>query len=341
MAQYPFRGGDARIRRISSLPAARLRPPADAPDHTLLPSSTLSEARERPGGRDSAAGQIALDTSRDRSYTAALTVPGPPFHLPERTRSLPGMISRVGRVSSAMFALLAGASLCSAAEPAYGPRRGGIGGQIGGSQLVADADYSSARAASGEFGELDARPRFAFSANFRYVVNSWLRWQVSPGFFWAGYKHTSPLPFQDPNFPSDLTKEKLLTLVIPISAQVQVTRRRGDWLYHAGGGPGVYRVWVENRRKVLKDPTTKRLHQGFYPGASAQLGVERFLKTLPATAIEVSAAGHWAFADRPDQFPSGFNSALLGVELRVGGNYYFELTRFVKKKPESTLRVGK
>lgn len=235
------------------------------------------------------------------------------------------MILRVGPVSGAVFALLTGFSLCWAAEPGYAPGRAAIGGLIGGSKLFADTDYSK-----------DAEPRFAFSGNFRYVVNSWLRWQVSPGFFWAGYDHKSPLPFQDPNDPDDKTKEYVLTLVLPVSAQIQATHWSGPWLCHAGVGPGVYRVWVENRRKVLKDPVTKRLHKGFYPGLSGQFGLERFFKAMPSTAIEFSAAGHWAFADRLEQFPSGFNSAVLGVEFRVGANYYFDLKRSEKKRPEST-----
>jgi hypothetical protein len=94
----------------------------------------------------------------------------------------------------------------------------------------------------------------------------------------------------------------------------------------------VYRVWVENRRKVMKDPITKVNHKGFYPGVSGQIGVERFLKAQPSTAIEVSIASHWAFATRPEQFPSGFNSSLLGVEFRVGANYYFDTARFEKKR---------
>ena len=251
------------------------------------------------------------------------------------------MILRVGPVSGAVFALLTGFSLCWAAEPGYAPGRAAIGGLIGGSQLFADTDYSNTRTPSGEFGDRDAEPRFAFSGNFRYVINSWLRWQVSPGFFWAGYDHKSQMPFEDPNYPGDETKEHLITLVLPVSAQVQATGQRGPWLYHAGGGPGVYRVWVENRRKVLKDPVTKRLHKGFYPGMTGQIGVERFFKAMPSTAMEVSAAGHWAFADRLEQFPSGFNSAVLGVEFRVGANYYFDLRRSEKKKSENPPPVSK
>jgi hypothetical protein len=209
-----------------------------------------------------------------------------------------------------------------------------IGGMVGGAGMFADGDYSNTRTPTGEYGDRDAAARFAFAANFRYSFNHWLRWQVSPGFFWVGYDHTSPLPFQDVNNPDDTTKEKVLTLVLPVSAQLQWTPRRGPWIYHVGAGPGVYRVWVENRRKVIKDPVTKVNHKGFYPGVSGQIGVERFLKASTSTALELSVAGHWAFADRPEQFPSGFNSALLGVEIRVGANYHFDPARFGKKKTE-------
>ena len=228
---------------------------------------------------------------------------------------------RLRSVSGALIALLAGFSLCSAAGPAKIERPASIGGMIGGAQAFADGDYSDG-----------AQPRFAFAANLRYALTPWLRWQVSPGFFWVGYDHTTPLPFQDLNNPTDTTKEKVLTLILPVSAQLQWTPTRGPWRYHVGAGPGVYRVWVENRRKVMKDPLTKVNHKGFYPGASGQVGVERFLKAQPNTAIEVSMAGHMALATRPEQFPSGFNASLWGFEFRVGANYYFDIGRFDKKK---------
>jgi hypothetical protein len=249
---------------------------------------------------------------------------------------------RIAAVSGACCALLAGNSLCSAAEPTPAPAKSpsptvshppaAIGGMIGGGQIFADGDYSNERLSNGDFGSRDSKPRFAFAANFRYAFNPSLRWQVSPGFFWVGYEHTSPLPFTDSNNPTDTTKEKVLTLVLPVSAQLQWTPHRGPWLYHVGAGPAVYRVWVENRRKVIKDPVTKVNHKGFYPGASGQVGVERFLKAQPNTAIEVSMAGHTALATRQEQFPSGFNASLWGFEFRVGANYYFDLGRFDKKK---------
>ena len=248
---------------------------------------------------------------------------------------------RIAAVSGALIALLAGSSACLAAEPGYKPGRACIGGLIGISQMFADTDYSNTRLPDGSFGGRDAGMRMAFAANLRYVINPWLRWQVSPSFFWAGYDNTSPMPFPDPNYPDDTTKEQVLTLVVPVSAQLQYTQTRGRNIYHVGVGPGVYRVWVENRRKVLKDPDTKRLHNGFYPGVSGQLGLERFLTSLPSTAIEASAAGHWAFADRPDQFPNGFNSARLGVELRVGVNYYFDVGGPEKPKSGSATPPAK
>jgi hypothetical protein len=236
------------------------------------------------------------------------------------------------KAAAAVADSLKKASSHGTTPPGQHNRRASLGGLVGAGQMYADGDYSSRRNADGSFDGRDAQIRFAFAANFRYQMNSWLRWQVSPGFFWVGYAHDSPLPFPDENFPDDKTKEHVLTLVLPVSFQLQWTPSRGPWHYHVGGGPGVYRVWVENRRKVMKDPITKVNHKGFYPGVSGQIGVERFLKAMPVTSIEASIASHWAFATRPDQFPSGFNSSLLGVEVRVGANYYFDTAMFSHKK---------
>jgi len=228
------------------------------------------------------------------------------------------MIPRPFGVGVVVASLLAIGSVCSAAEPdsSYAPGMGGIAGMIGASQFAADADYSEG-----------AQPRLGFAANFRYVVNPWLRWQLSPGFTWAAYGNDVAAPFRDLNFPADSTKDEYLSLLLPASAQAQVVLRRGRWAYHVGAGPGLYKVWVQNRRKVLKDPTTFTLHSGIYPGVSAEIGAERFLKVIRRLSVEASLAGHLVFADRPEKFPRGFSSNVLAVEARVGANYYFDLTR--------------
>jgi len=206
------------------------------------------------------------------------------------------------------------------------PGRGGIGGQFGTSYFRFDRLFGNAWFTDYSAG---ARPRFTFSGHFRYVFTPWFRVQLSPGFTWAGYNSDEPAPFADPNFDSDpldprvLTKSEYLTLLVPVSLQAQYVVTRGRWLYYVGAGPGLYRVWVENDRKVLKDPDTKRLHRGIYLGGSAQFGVERFLSSLPSTSIELSLAGHLAIAERDEQFTSGYNSNVMAVELRVGANYYF------------------
>jgi hypothetical protein len=131
------------------------------------------------------------------------------------------------------------------------PGRGGIGGQIGGGLITGQGDYSAG-----------AQARFSFTGHWRYVMTPWIRWQISPGFMWAGYDENEPAPYRDLNFPDDSTKAEYLTNLVPVSAQLQFTHKRGPWLYYAGAGPGVYRVWIENRRKVLKDPQTFKLHHG-------------------------------------------------------------------------------
>ena len=235
------------------------------------------------------------------------------------------MIARFRCVSVALLALLTAASACLAAAPGYAPHKGGVGGGLGYSKFIGDADYSE-----GSTG------RLSFSGAFRYVVRPGLRWQVSPGFTWSAYSVGTHAPFTDPQFPGDTTltgepkKDEYLSLVAPITAQVQLTERRGWWLYHLGAGPGVYRVWVENQRKVLEDPVSHVRHKGLYPGFSAELGAERFLRGLTTTSIEGVIQTSVIFAKRDDQFPSGFNSRVLPLDLRICLNYYFDMAR--KKK---------
>ena len=201
------------------------------------------------------------------------------------------------------------------------PGRGGVGGSIGGSYFDMGTDYSKG-----------AQPRFDFSGHYRYVFSRHWRLQVSPGFTWSAYAKTEQAPFLDPNAPTATSKEGYLTLLIPVSAQLQIMWGRRPWAYYLGAGPGVYRVWVEDLRAVLMDPTTLRLHRGVYPGATFELGVERFLKPLPNTSLEVSLVQHYVSAKRDDQFPAGWNSSLGALALRAGGNYYFEPR--LKKEPE-------
>ncbi len=236
------------------------------------------------------------------------------------------MIPRIRWASFAVLALLSIASACLAAagEPAYKPGQGGIGGQIGGSYFGVDRMFG------GEwFGDYSkqASPRLSFAGQFRYVVSKHWRWQVSPGFTWTGYKAGAAIPFTDPVFPNDRLKDNVLVLLLPSTAQIQYVVKRGQWLYHAGVGPGAYRVWIENRRTVYRDPETFRLHRGQNLGGSLEFGAERFLRSLTTTSVELVCVNHLVFAQRDQQFPNGYNSNLMAVELRVGINYYFDPLR--------------
>ena len=230
------------------------------------------------------------------------------------------MSSRVSWVGVvAVLTTLTAVSPCLA-QDGYLPGRGAIGGQIGGGWILADADYSEG-----------AAPRFGFAATFRYVMSPSLRWQVSPGYFWNAYKDGVAAPFADLNFPTDTVKNEYLTQVIPISLQLQYTQKRGQWVYHVGAGGGFYRIWVENRRKVLKDPATFELHRKLHPGLTGELGAECFLKSMTNMSVQLVADSHLIFAES-DDYPSGFNSNLLSLGVRVGANYYFDLPG-TKKAP--------
>jgi hypothetical protein len=213
-------------------------------------------------------------------------------------------------------------------EPDSGaaPGRAAIGAAFGVSQFIADGDYSEG-----------AEPRIASSARFRYVASDWLRLQFAVGHAWTAYGNDQRAPFTDRNFPADSLKNEYLAQVVPMALQLQFLRRGPRWTYHVGAGPGLYRVWLQNRRKVLKDPVTLDLHRGVYPGVSGQLGAERFFAALPSTSIELGVAGHWVFAERDEQFPSGYNSFLATVEATLGVNYYFTLAT---DKPKTALPPG-
>ncbi|HET9327344.1 MAG TPA: outer membrane beta-barrel protein [Candidatus Eisenbacteria bacterium] len=214
----------------------------------------------------------------------------------------------------------------AAAESKAFPNHAGVGGLIGGSWFYAAEDYSEG-----------SHPRFDFSGQFRYNLRPSWRLQVSPGFTWSAYSKKHSPPFTDPKFPEDTNKESYLTLLVPVSAQIQWIWGRSPRLYHVGAGPGVYRLWIENHRKVLADPATQRLHRGNYFGFTAEVGAEQFLKGLPKTSVEISMAQHHVMAERDDQFPSGWNSAARTIALRAGVNYYFDLN---KPKETSELPPG-
>jgi hypothetical protein len=239
-------------------------------------------------------------------------------------------------VSVAVAAVLTAASAClaqdltpppaavPAAKPAVVmgavPRTGSIGGMLGASAFYASEDYTRG-----------AQPRMAFNASFRYTVTPWLRWQVSPGFTWTAYSHVEPAPFVDPAYPLRTDKDGHLTLVLPATAQVHLLMARRQWLFHAGGGPGVYRVWLEHYRKVVKDPVTLNLHRRLYPGFTLEVGAAKYLKTLPAVSIETAVTSHYVLSEDKTDLPSGYNSTLGVLEVRVGANYHFSLVAKPKR----------
>lgn len=231
------------------------------------------------------------------------------------------MIPRVRSAGIALSLVLAAVSPCLAGE-GMAPGRGAIGGQIGGSTFWSAGDYSEG-----------AEARMAFSGHFRYVLNKRLRWQFSPGFTWSGYSASVPMPVPDGHYPDDVTKETNLTLLLPMTFEMQYLIPRGKWHYHVGAGPGLYRVWIENRRIVLIDPISFVEHQKIHPGVTAEVGVERFVKGMASTSVEACVVTHWVFAEDDQDFPSGYSDMLAATELRIGANYYFDMSR-LKKKPD-------
>lgn len=197
------------------------------------------------------------------------------------------------------------------------PGRGGIGGQVGSSYILSDGDYSDG-----------AQPRLSLAGHFRYVINKRWGWQASPYFTWNGYVSRVNAPFTDLNFPSQGTsKQFYLTQVLGVAGQIQFYGGTGRQRWHIGAGPSVYRVVIQNHRKVVEDPVSHELHSATHLGASAEFGIERFLKKLPNTSLELTLAGHTAFAQDDVKWVSGWNGSPTLAEVRLGGNYYYDFRR--------------
>lgn len=233
------------------------------------------------------------------------------------------MIHRVRLAGVAVVLLLVSASVVRAQAPDTTtakrggalPGRGAVGAQAGSSYFVAEGDYSEG-----------AQPRLSFAGHFRYVMGGGLQWQVSPYFTWAAYSVGTAAPFPDPNFPAETDKDFHLTQIAGGSAQIQKAFGQGRTRWHVGAGPAIYRVMVQNHRKVLRDPVTNKRHQGTYLGATAELGVERFLKTLDNTSLEWTFAYQTVFSS-DDEFPMGYDGSVAAIELRFGAHYYFDFRK--------------
>ena len=197
------------------------------------------------------------------------------------------------------------------------PGRGGVGGQIGSSYIFSQGDYASG-----------AQPRFSFIGHLRYVISRHWGWQVSPYFTWNGYVSHVTVPYPDLNFPNEgVSKQFYITQILGAGGQLQYFSGDSHQRWHLGAGPALYRVVIQNHRMVLKDPASFELHSRLHFGASAELGVERFLKKLPNTSVEVTAALQTAFAKDDTRFPSGWNGSPMAAELRVGAHYYYDFRR--------------
>ncbi|HTR97761.1 MAG TPA: hypothetical protein VMH61_07635 [Candidatus Acidoferrales bacterium] len=234
------------------------------------------------------------------------------------------------RIASVVVVLLLASASASSAQQADTtaavhrtgdkPGRAAIGGQIGVPWIFEGGDYAKG-----------AQPRLSFMGSYRYQVTRGLRWQVSPYFAWNAYRTGTRMPFSDPDFPfapGNLKfgryKDSVLTQIVGANAQLQLTRIRNNWVLHLGAGPSLYRVVVQNERKVIKDPVTFDYHQGAYLGVTAELGLERFMKSLPNTSLEWTIAWQEQYAMRNQQFPSGFNGNPQELEIRFGAHYYYD-----------------
>lgn len=238
------------------------------------------------------------------------------------------MFTSVRLAGVVFLLLLASATVCYSQQPDSAkaarsgarPGRGSIGAQLGGAYIVSGEDYAK-----------NAQPRFSFAGSFRYVVSPGWRWQVSPYYAWNAYAADLARPINDLNYQGVPIQDVVLTQIVGGNGQIQRSGGSGTMKWHIGAGPAIYRVVVQNHRRVVKDPATRAIHQGTYLGATVEAGFERFLRSQPNVSLEWTAAYQTAFARNDKLFPSGFSSEPGAVEIRFGGHYYFDFK--APKKP--------
>ena len=222
----------------------------------------------------------------------------------------------------AMIALAtacAGVAFAADTTPVKGPApgRAGIGGQIGSSFIFAGGDYADG-----------AQPRLSFAGHFRYQADAHWGWQFSPQFTWNGYVSHANAPFEAQNsVPGNRTKQKYLTQIAGLGSQLQYFGGSGDTRWHVGFGPGVYRVVVQNNRKVVMDPVTTELHKSAHLGLGAEFGIERLTKRLANTSLEATVALQTVFAGDDTKYASGWNGTPMLVEIRIGAQHYYDFRR--------------
>ena len=227
------------------------------------------------------------------------------------------------RVSIAVAIALAAVSagLAQAADTAAtkGPQpgRAALGGQIGSSYVFSGGDYADG-----------AQPRLSFAGHFRYQIDRTWGWQFSPEFTWNGYVSHAQAPYLDAHFPGEnASKQRYISQFAGLGAQLQYFGGAPGSRWHIGAGPAIYRVVVQNHRKVVTDPVSKEDLKSAHLGATTEFGIERLLKRLPNTALEATVAWHMVFASDKTKFPSGWNSDPMLVELRLGAHYYYDFRR--------------
>jgi len=222
----------------------------------------------------------------------------------------------------AMIALAtacAGVAFAADTTPVKGPApgRAGIGGQIGSSYIFAGGDYADG-----------AQPRLSFAGHFRYQIDSHWGWQFSPQFTWNGYVSHVDAPYLAENsVGNNFTKQRYITQIAGLGSQLQYFGGDAGTRWHVGFGPAIYRVVVQNNRKVVRDTLSKELVRGAHLGASAEFGIERMNKRLPNTSLEATVALQTVFAGDDTKYASGWNGTPMLVEVRIGGHYYYDFRR--------------
>jgi len=217
----------------------------------------------------------------------------------------------------ALAALAAGlVAIPSVVHAQYAPGQGSLGATFGVPLVLGPGDL--------KHGQV---PRLMGKGNFQYVINRTWRTSFKFGYGWNGYNDQFNAPFvlQAAEANGDTTKGDQLVIMNPFTATIHWTHEFSkSWMWYVGGGPGVYRVNIQNDHRTIYDPVThERFKFGSF-GISGEGGVEYFLPSNKNVSLLGQATVSHLFSSYKDRFPSGYSGPYTFMDVSIGVNVYFK-----------------
>jgi len=192
----------------------------------------------------------------------------------------------------------------------YVAGKGSLGGSLGVPVIMATSELKEGQ-----------HLRLMAKGHFQYVISPDWRLSLRGGFGWWTYSSKAKAPFvlQADSPEGDSTRVDQFTLLNPFTAAVVFTHRFDEsWQTFVGGGPGMYRINIENDHRTIFDPVTHERFRTWSPGVTGELGMEYFIPANRNVSLEGVGTIHYLLKTHEDKFPSGYSGHHAFLDLSLG-----------------------